>query len=248
MNDQVTLQKLWDSFKKSLTKNKGYWQIALIFIVLLVGVLSVIFCNLPTPWKKYWYEDNGHFPWVGVSVLIAAIGFLGNQIWERKKLNADIKSKSRIEWMVTVRDLLAHFMVESEKIYTTLSDVAGSTVKKTSKAESFKSKYNDERVVLSTTYHKLLLYIPYAADNKKLLDSIQVVWNLIDGRCEETVALTENYQQDPNEQNETILNDFISEINPGNKEQKLLMANIDNLSEIGRQYFKQEWERAKKGK
>lgn len=248
MNDQVTLQKLWDSFKKSLTKNKGYWQISLIFIVLLVGVLSVIFCNLPTPWKKYWYEDNGHFPWVGVSVFIAAIGFLGNQIWERKKLNADIKSKSRIEWMVTVRDLLAHFMVESEKIYTTLSDVAGSTVKKTAKAESFKSKYNDERVVLSRTYRKLLLYIPYADDNQNLLNSIQTVWNLIDERCEEVVSLAENYRKSPNEVNENKIYEFMKEVNPSNEEQNLLMANIDNLNEIGRQYFKQEWERAKQGK
>lgn len=247
MSDQVTLKKLWDTFKKSLTKNKGYWQIALIFIILLVGVLSVIFYNLPTPWKKYWYEDNGHFPWVGVSVFIAAIGFLGNQIWERKKLNADIKSKSRIEWMITVRNLLAHFMVDSEKIYIMLSDLSGSVVNKNLNAESIKSEYNEEKVKLSITYRKILLYIPYTDDNQKLLNSIQTVWNLINDRCIQAVSLTETYQQEPNEQNEAKLRNFIDEINPDNNEQELLMDNIDHLNEIGRQYFKHEWERAKKG-
>lgn len=217
------------------------------WIIAIIILLTFLFFILPIPWRKYWYEDNGHFPWVGISAFIAAIGFIRNQMWERKKLNADIKSKSRIEWMVTVRDLLAHFMVDTERIYTTLSDLADSTVKKTSNAQSFKSKYNDERVVLSTTYRKLLLYIPYAADNKNLLNSIQEVWDLIDRRCEEAVALTENYRQNPNEQNKRKLNVFINKIDPKGDEQKLLMANIENLNAIGRQYFKHEWERAKKG-
>lgn len=250
MNDQVTLQKLWDSFKKSLIKNKGYWQITLIFIVLLVGVLSVIFCNLPTPCKKYWYEDNGHFPWVGVSVFIAAIGFLGNQIWERKKLNADIKSKSRIEWMVTVRNLLANFLADAEDIYSEVHSMGNVTLNETNSehSEEIIKKYNVNVKALLVEYYELCLYIPITEDNKKLNQGIHDIWDIVDQKNREVVRLGNAYRGSEGEDKERIgteLKRALSEMNDSNVHE--LILKIESLSDIGRDYFKEEWERAKQG-
>lgn len=242
-NDQVTLKDVCIKFISLVENKKGYWKVALILIILL----SIICYFLPAPWRRYWYEDNGHFPWVGISVFIAAVGFFGNQIWERKKLNADIKSKSRIEWMVTVRDLLANFMVESEKIYITLSDLSISTLISTNKESNESKKYNDEKSTLSVTYRKLLLYIPPVEDNQCLLISIQDVWDLVDERCIEAVSITEKYRKTNNQENKDKLNEFIKKIDPNDEEQNVLMTRIDHLNEVGRKYFKHEWERAKRG-
>lgn len=261
MNDQVTLQKLWDSFKKSLIKNKGYWQITLIFIVLLVGVLSVIFCNLPTPWKKYWYEDNGHFPWVGVSVFIAAIGFLGNQIWERKKLNADIKSKSRIEWMVTVRDLLASYTTDSERLYSTMIDLAISvdtlyinrnnqikenknlSVSQKNKHFNLQKKFNDESQKQTVEYRKLLLYIPDVSDNKELIDQIKAIEYEVKYARDKVVLSVNN----PTTSSLENLKCEIKCMQKSSSENGTLNKVIEKAISGGTTYFKREWERAKKG-
>lgn len=267
-NDQVTLKKLWDSFKKSSTKNKGYWQVALIFIVILVGVLSAIFCNLPTPWKKYWYEDNGHFPWIGVSAFIAAIGFIDNQRWERKKLNADIKSKSRINWMVTVRDLLASYTTDSERLYSTMIELARFlatiyldknnqvrqnvhiSVQQQNDFLILNKRFNDESQKQTVEHRKLLLYIPVVPDNKEILSKIEDIETDVNNSRNKVTT----WVNEPSIDNLENLLDEICYMKNSISEQdiqkrKTVLNNaIKDAICVGRSYFKDEWERAKKGK
>lgn len=240
-------------------ENKVKLWVAFFEFILLS--LVVIFALLPEPWRKYWYEDNGHFPWVGISVFIAAIGFIGNQIWERKKLNADIKSKSRIEWMVTVRDLLASYTTDSERLYSTMIDLANSVdtlyinkkdqmqekkyISRSQKNKHFnlEKKFNDESQKQSVEYRKLLLYIPEARDNKTFLCKIKAVENEVESSRKKISCSV-------NAPTTIILKDLKCEIKcmkESISENGKLNNAIEEAISEGRIYFKREWERAKKG-
>lgn len=87
--------------------------IALGIMVLIINpslsnyLLAIIY-HVPTI-IDYFFSTGGnvhHFQWVGVSTIIAAVGFVYNQSWERKKFNANLISKTRLEWTNVVRNLL----------------------------------------------------------------------------------------------------------------------------------------------
>ncbi|MDF8375168.1 hypothetical protein G9401_06180 [Weissella paramesenteroides] len=256
------------SSTNSSADNTEYKKINWKLIIVIFFLLIAIFLILPIPWQKYWYEDNGHFPWIGVSAFIAAIGFIDNQRWERKKLNADIKSKSRINWMVTVRDLLASYTTDSERLYSTMIELARFlatiyldknnqvrqnvhiSVQQQNDFLILNKRFNDESQKQTVEHRKLLLYIPVVPDNTEILSKIEDIETEVNSSRHKVTT----WVNEPSIDNlENLLDEIcymknsISE-HDIQKRKTVLNNAIKDAICVGRSYFKGEWERAKKGK
>lgn len=229
-NDQVTLKDVCIKFISLVENKKGYWKVALILIILL----SIICYFLPAPWRRYWYEDNGHFPWVGISAFIAAIGFIGNQIWEHRKLNADVKSKTEINRINLMRDLLANYLTDSERFDGTITEVLETEKCELSKSlngedgEKLRKRFNDQRNNELIGYRRLSLYD--IGDSVKLMEKINNMHKSLEEKAESAGKLLNGKSED-------------SQYKDGNDIQK----DIERAICLGRDYFEKNFKKAEKG-
>lgn len=268
---------------------KKYWQailvgvgITLVIIVLLM-FLSALWNSLyrlSDETKDYMFStgDGHHFQWVGISTILAVIAFIFNAIWNKKNFNADIKSKSRIDWMKTVRDNYSEFLAISKEIFEILTDKEKVSIKNKTENELSKpelSHLNEISMKLFSIHNKLILYVPEKSNE------------LITGAVDDVFVYTENMISKYNKSNSTnvyrsdrsYMDDYIDKNyedifvmnkiafeKQGIKSDSKSIRNIYNISDennfkhynftsfltlcnkMGADYFQKEWKRAKKGK
>ncbi|MCM0582142.1 hypothetical protein H9L19_06375 [Weissella diestrammenae] len=191
-------------------------------------------------WCEFLFQTGDHhFQWVGISALLAGIGLIFNAIWNRKSFRADLISKNRIEWMNTARSLISDLGIYAESaISAGIVVVSAKTgFYKNEKLNDLTQKANDELSKYTKTAFNLHLYISTADDNKKLNDAI-------DGL--ETVFSDLNEEINGNEIDNQLKNydDFL---NYHKKSSNKIFEARNELMTVARTYFKNEWERAKRG-
>lgn len=203
-------------------------------------------------------DKDGKFQWIGVSAVLAVVVFLFNTGWEHHKLNADIKSKSRIQWMNTVREYMVNYIISARDLDLALrkklsfkdrykkdsngviTDKSGNQI--TDQKQSEIHAENNDAVnlslrELSKNFDLLMLYIPNSKSNKDLINSIQNVAGFLNS----VTSKVNKYKvgQDIGSKTVKEYKNFLSSENN---------RNIKAMKDIARTYMKIEWERAKKGK
>lgn len=144
---------------------------------ILVALVIMAWLIDPSP-VDYFLSTGGkeahHFQWVGVSTIIAVIGFVYNQAWERKKFDADLKAKSRLDWMKTVRDLLGEYLsvapasVNKVANYYIWAFTKGVEVNSTDAAFERREEQNELIAKANSLYLTMTLYIPnHAGDDNQ---------------------------------------------------------------------------------
>jgi hypothetical protein len=231
-------------------ETKGFWNWvkkhigSILFAFLMIAVIAAVIVLAIYNRDAYDYfftesKEHSHFQWIGISTLVAVVGFLFNQLWERRKFNADIKSKSRIDWMKTVRNVLARYTVLARDVQLQantylnyrkffLDDKEGRAIALDSlnkKSEEFTEQYS-----------LLLLYISKKPDNQELNDKITALYKFVDAY---RILLGPTGKFDPG-----TLDDYKGFIKQKKDETNRL---IDDLTDYARDYMSNEWERAKRG-
>ena len=155
----------------------------------------------------FFVDKYGEFQWVGVTAVVALVAFIFNQVWERRKLRADVKYKSSIEWISKYRDLVADFIAatediqlkkiaqmaalhkksaETEKLELLAKDstetanlelLAKKSTERT-KRELLRNEYNNSRISLQKAYQLLILYTPESEDTPP--DKSVIQYHLLD--------------------------------------------------------------------
>ena len=107
-----------DMFKKRI----GYWIISILKVAsyLFILALFTLFVVILYQWVlKGWLIDN--YDWDGLkaivaafSVVIAAITYVYNSDFNRKKLEAETVSKARIEWIQVTRKAASEFIAAAK--------------------------------------------------------------------------------------------------------------------------------------
>lgn len=203
-------------------------------------------------------DKDGKFQWIGVSAVLAVVVFLFNTGWEHHKLNADIKSKSRIQWMNTVREYMVNYIISARDLDLALrkelsfkarykkdsngvlTDKSGNQITDQKHSEIHAENYDAVNLSvrkLSKNYDLLMLYIPNSKSNKDLVNSIQNV----SGFLNSVRSKVNKYKVGQDIGGKTVkeYKNFLSSENS---------RKIKAMKDIARNYMKIEWERAKKGK
>ena len=182
----------------------------------------------------FFTTSGGKFNWLSITSLIAIGTFAWSIYYNKKKLRADLISKTRLEWMDKVRTLYAKF-IEDFGRYKYVYDAFFV------ENEGEKSELITLMDEIRKTYYELKLYIPDNSSNRLILDNINLLWYELSyisdyynyGRAH---GLLTSIKYDPKRSHyDEVVDIYLS---------KLLIK----AAEDGSRYFKQEWEKAKEGK
>lgn len=247
--------KIW---KKSNTNKKWIVSIKLIakivIIICLIGYLLIIALNMRGIQSNQLIQflfvtEKNKFNWIGITSVLAIISLTFTAWDSRRKLKADVVSKSRVQWINSVRPLVAKFLVNSKYYMTYYIDIqiqsenlkiANNDFKQyetgakqeESQREIIIDKKNKINELLRETeniFNEIKLNLPEdkSGDNATLMKSINVVYD-------ELKNIKNNYKNAKNDGEEKQLSDRV-------------ITEINNVVSVGSSYFKNEWERAKKG-
>ena len=219
--------------------------------VFLVGVAILI--NLVTLFIKYpnfydyWFSSGSgnHFQWVGISVVIAALGVLLNAFWNRRTYKMNLISKNRIEWIETFRDLVSDYIVFSSNAFVAITN---SIVARASGNYDHYLSAHSESVEanrnLETASTKLIMMFSNSDDMSKLID---VMTSYGDYFTELNTKLDGYSRLQPEELKKKFPtpNDFDIE---HKKYEITLYKKKQEVLQATQMYLKHEWDKAKIGK
>lgn len=205
----------------------------------------------------FFVDKEGKFQWVGVSAILGVTAFIVNIFWEHHKLNADIKSKNRVQWMNTVREYIAEYSISVQAMDLSIREmlllksrhtlqsnneitdeydvIVTEDFKKIQKARN--DDINSKSREVSKNFALLKLYITDSESNAELNEAITDIARLIQSAREDIAK----YQGGGTK---------IEDVTPDKYDEKL-QENVDKkigtLTKVARDYMKTEWERSKKG-
>lgn len=246
MNDYIRTQvNTYKKFKGNHRYTLYFWTIIAIIVLVIIVAWNLI--KHPS-WQTFLFvTDNGRFQWLGLSAAAAGIGLLINAIDNRRKLKADLISKSRIAWIAETKHLLSEFLslsalCMSQKVTTKSYEMDYMYAKKKDKRE-FKQDYlkqmtlfNDLNMSLQTTRRSLIMSLSESDDNAIIAKKIEEI---------DSVRMT-FIKQLYGIKNIDAYNVFMDN-DSADKGIKKMESLIVEITPLGTAYFKSEWEKAKTG-
>lgn len=226
-----------------LEKTKKYWKTIIAMLIILILFSATLFWieinDLNGLGKIIWHlrffnhffvEENNKFSWIGITSVLAIASLTFNAWDRRRQFNADLKSKSRIKWMAEVRPIVARFVEEIPNyIFLYHRFVVDGE-------EDLNPKLTEKMSSIRKDYYLIKLYVP-TRSNEKLLRGIELLheelhylpayydYGIKNGLIAKGIA-THPYAN--------VVNKYVSDL-------------INYTVEDAQEYFKDEWERAKRG-
>jgi len=269
-----TLKDYLIKFKKSLDKSIHEIKINIInapiknpiktigiFVILTIVIIdffrkwewfiyiSNIFLNL----LQYFYTNQTIYSsdgaksithelnWVAITAIVAGLTYVSNSLYNTKKYKADLISKSRIEWMQNQRASVSKYVGLCDNyldkcITLTLIGRKIPTLRGT-RSEVLKN-LDDLRKEIDISYCSLKISFSDSEGNKKIVEHIEELHKELDQALQAAARESEA-------KNESELD---SELVERAKKVYDALSSLNKLVTIARDYFKDEWEKAKKGK
>lgn len=182
--------------------------------------------------NHFFVDNDNKFNWIGITSVLAVISLTFTAWDSRRKMKIDLISKSRITWMEQVRPLVANFYTSFSKYLYTYYLFA---VEHNGSAD-MNAVLTEEMNELKRNYYQIMLFVPKNQTNELLLKNLKLLWDELDyivpyydrGQKEGLIM------KDKPSFYLTVVNNYLAEE---------LNKAIDDSS----QYFKDEWEKAKRG-
>ncbi|MDC2815794.1 hypothetical protein PO181_02095 [Leuconostoc suionicum] len=184
------------------------WTTLVILVIVIIFWWMINLNSLLYVGIFLFVTDKNKMNWIGLTGIIAIAGLIYNFYDGRRRFRGDIRSKSRIDWMKTVRILVAEFLSD----YSLLLYIVNNNID---------ILIGDDKGIvtrLKKNYYEILLYVPDNDSNALLLNNIKKLYSYLT-----------NGDTDFQEQKSEI--------------DKVIKTTVEDAS----QYFKDEWEKAKKG-
>ncbi len=244
-----------EKIKKIAHEHIGMFLGILALIAISIAICVGIYSVTPIAGRKYWYEDNGHFPWVGVSAFLAGIGLILNAMQNRRKFKADLISKSRLELMKEGRKKISSFSALESSRYKDKLDVETSRLY-VELAPDFESKKNHQSIYYDKVdeNNENITNIQIAEIHLKLLftgseknKELQICISELGTKANSLDRAIENAAQ-RNIDRKNIITAYYLSIDP-----EVIQANdefnkaLNELIKCSSEYFQREWEKVKSG-
>lgn len=223
----------WERLKKTMIRNPIK---VIVFILLLLQYKYILsffdqMILLLRNKNSFFYDNTGNFEWLAVTAIIAIVTLFVNSIYSAKRVKADLVSKSRIQWIQSVRQLLSEYLTKTRYITFLCIRISEEMQREArltehvkledSEVEKLKKTTNENILEMFQIKNMLLLNFSNNRGNSEILNII--------------IKVADNIDQ------------YFKEINDKNFNITTSYEDIDNLTELGRDYFKEEWEVAKRG-
>ncbi|WEB66520.1 hypothetical protein [Limosilactobacillus fermentum] len=180
--------------------------------------------------EKLFFTNKGYFNWIAITGIIAIGTFIWTIWFNNKKYRADLISKTRIDWMNQVRPLYAQY-IAAVPHYMFLYNKAMVGHDHDERANEVLTEQMDE---IRRLYYELNLYIPDNDSNKIILNYINLLWY-------ELGYVNDYYDYG-------IINNLFGRSTSYELDvDKYISGLIIRSSTEGSKYFKNEWEKIKKG-
>lgn len=210
------------------------WVIKMYFINMNIQNIK---SALPTMaidiWQVLFFTQGGRFNWLSITSIVAIVTFIWSIIYNKKKLKADLISKARLNWMDKVRSLYAAYIEAFGEYRYLYSEVF---VEK----DRDKKELDNKMVEVRKLYYELELYIPSNKSNSDLLKYINLMWYELSyisdyynyGRQHDKIVSVKTGVKRSNY--ETVVDEYLDRL-------------IEEAYTLGNHFFKEEWEKVKKG-
>lgn len=206
-------------------KNKVY--ILSILILMLLARWWIVDSNSFMATSDFLFvTENGKMNWIGLTGIIAVFGLFYNLYDGRRRFRGDILSKSRIDWMKSVRPLLARYTTDiSNYLFLYHKFIVDDEP-----ADELNKLMRDIR----TEYYELLLYIPNNDSNRLLLKNINLLFYELNNTPKYYDYGIRHGEFYDGSSYETVVDKYVSDL-------------IEQTIREGSAYFKKEWVIAKSG-
>ena len=118
--------KWFDKIKNYVRKHFGACVGTFAIMMVIIAVCNVIFGVTPEAGRKYWYQDNGHFPWIGISAAAAGIGIFIQAIDNKRKIRLELIIKNHNNWIEMMKPKVVEFLNAGDQYRDTV--IEGSSV------------------------------------------------------------------------------------------------------------------------
>lgn len=204
--------------------------ILIIFIWWIVNLNSLLFVG-----DFLFVTDKNKMNWIGLTGIIAIAGLLYNLYDGRRRFRGDIVSKSRIDWMKSIRPLIANYVTNVSN-YMYFYHLHQKEVNVENK-NKINKQLTEKMALIRSQYYQITLYIPKNDSNLLILKNVNLIYGELSNIGQYyDYGISKGYffksGQTPYEE---VVDQYISD---------LFMKTIED----GSKYFKQEWETAKIGK
>lgn len=180
------------------------------------------------------FDNNGVFQWSSIAAGVAFIAALIQIFNNQKSIDANLKAKSRVEWIQSVRKLSADYIKISYEYriligdYLVINGNGNFFIDESKISKDNKNKIDIKYSELLYTYNLLLLYF----QNGDNTDKLNIISN------DEIITSIETLKIEMENFHKTNISDIFS------FEKNGIIPFRDNM----RAYLKGEWDRAKSGK
>ncbi|KAA0691598.1 hypothetical protein [Enterococcus faecium] len=253
------MKKIKDYCRNWYDKNVGVilvWLLV-ILIFLTINILLLKIDNFQYLIKLcFWNNKEEMVNFTPITVIIAMLTF----IYTRKKFKADLISKSRIEWLNTSKKISTDIIIETDKIASKVNTLIAnySNIEKMRDGEiapffedietsekmiqqknlELISEINTSRYILQKNINLFKMQFGPNAENDLLIERSENIWNIFLLVFEQISNFKINEKEDFEKFQENKIEPLFSEI------ENLIIG----FSECCREYYKNEWNKAKKGK
>lgn len=196
-------------------------KLLLIVIIVLVGLNVLQFRethSIHNAVSTLFLNKDKEFQWAGITSVVGIFTFLSTYIVTLNKNKADLVSKSRIEWIQEVKKLVTNYCISCTAYMVNCEDVE-KLKKKGCDTGEVHELADSNFLELEKHYYLLMLNFSDNADNKQIIKCIEDVRNYAMAINDELI-------------NTCGLSNIV----------------VKNLVLVSRDYFKREWNRAKRGK
>lgn len=205
----------------------------IVIIICLIGYLLIIALNMRGIQSNQlirflFVTEKNKFNWIGITSVLAIISLTFTAWDSRRKLKADLISKSRVKWMETVRVTLAEFWVASDKYIFMLGLYMDGDKGQDGNVRVTDSALTNQLEIAKRQYRQIILFIPDNSSNDIVLTDVKLMWH----------EISKSHGEYGNQPLEHDKNKYKNDYFP-----KLIQNALKKESE----YFKQEWEKAKRG-
>lgn len=203
--------------------------VLIIFVWWPVNLNSLLFVG-----SFLFVTDNNKMNWIGLTGIIATAGLLYNLYDGRRRFRGDIVSKSRIDWMKSVRPLIANYVTNVSN-YMYLYHLHQKEVNDEEK-NKINKQLTEKMALIRSQYYQITLYVPNNGSNLLILKNVNLIYGELSNIGQYyDYGIRKGKFFNSKQPYEEVVDEYISD---------LFMKTIEDGSE----YFKQEWENAKLGK
>lgn len=204
--------------------------ILIIVIWWLVNLNSLLFVG-----DFLFVTDKKKMNWIGLTGIIAIAGLIYNLYDGRRRFRGDIVSKSRIDWMKSVRPLIANYVTNVSN-YMYLYHLH-QTEDNIEKKNTLNEQLTEKMALIRSQYYQIILYVPNNDSNLSILKNVNLIYGELNyiGKYYDFGIKKGKIFKSKNTEYEEVVDEYISD---------LFMKTIKDSSD----YFKKEWDKAKQGK